>query len=290
MKVLSILLIVALLTGSCSCSPISNKTSNLERNLKEINAAIEAFAKLQNGTVKSDSYFEAEKKAVESLDHELMDQTSFTTFIRQPKGYDYLEETKAFNEKTHTVEFRATKQEKGVISYTQPIESLSEDRTTPYQWFVISEPGTSSYEPSGLLRMMAVPSKIISTNQEFIKTIKKETNGNLVKYTVTTSKAYAKYMREITHGVQENYIVREHRQLYWVDQTGLLVKCQSYDKSEWTIDGIEDTYTSEITMELTGYNYKNLILNEAVKPERADGEMDAKKQTRNGYEEIYEVL
>ena len=111
--------------------------------------------------------------------------------------------------------------------------------------------------------MMAEPSRMISTNQEFIKSIAKETKGNLIQYTITTSKAYSKYMREITHGVQENYTVREHQELYWVDKKGLLVKRQSFDKSEWTVDGIADTYTSEITVELTGYNYKNLILNGA---------------------------
>lgn len=263
MRVLSILLIAALLTGICSCSPHQNKTSSLERNLKEINNGIEAFSKLKNGTLKSDFYFDSEKKAVESLYNEITDQTFMTTFILQPKGYDYLEETKAFNEKTGMIEYSAAKQENGTLSHSQLIDSQSEDRTTTYQWYPVSEPGTSSYEPSGILRMMAVPSKMISTNQEFIKSIAKETKGNLIQYTIITSKSYAEYLHDITHGLQENYIVQEHWEIYWMDQTGLLVKRQSFDRSEWTVDGKSDTYTSEITVELTGYNYKNLILNGA---------------------------
>src|SRR5665648_541208 len=65
-------------------------------------------------------------------------------------------------------------------------------------------------------------------------------------------------MKEDAHSAEENYIVHEQREIYWINEEGLLIKRQSYGEFEWTIDGIADIYTFDTTVELTGYNYKKL--------------------------------
>jgi hypothetical protein len=254
-KLSAIILTVLILIGVCSCSIREKETDRIESNLKKINQAIEQFSELKNGTLEVNSSLKSENNAVESLNTGTTEGTSLLTFISNQKGYDFIEETSALNKKTGEIQYTSIKQVNGSLFYAQGVDSLSKERA--YVWQDTEKTNETSYEPNGALRMMAVPAKVVG-DREYIESVTREKNGSLIKYTVTTNNAYAKYLKEITHGVQENYIVHEHREIYLVNENGLLVKHQSYDESEWTIDGIADTYAMNVTAKLTGYNYKKL--------------------------------
>ncbi len=261
-KIFIIALAVFILTGIGSCGSQEGKIQDgesVESDLKKINEAIEQFSMLKNGTLETTFHFESENHAVESLNTEITLQNSLTTFVLQESGYDFLEETTAFNESTKEYRYSAVKQVNGFMYFSEMITSTSTERPKAYVWGEAREPNGTGYELNGTLTSMAVPSKLIN-NRKYIGSIARETDGLLIKYTVTTNNDYAKYLKEVTHGVQENYIVHEHRTIYWVNESGLLVKQQSYDESEWTIDGKADTYVTEMTVELTGYDLQTLDL------------------------------
>ncbi|MBN7772189.1 hypothetical protein [Clostridium aminobutyricum] len=258
-KLSAIVLAVVILLGISSCSMQEqgmNSTDSTEINLKQIRQGIGQFSKLKNGTLEVDAMMRSENHAVESLNNEMTKNTSLITFILNRKGYDFLEERNALNEQTGKSEYSATKQVQGRLSLAIPVEQSIAERTKPYEWEDISGTNRNHYEPNGALSMMAVPSKIVD-NEKYIASITKEKEGSLTKYTLTTSETFAKYAKEI-HREEENYTVREHREIYWINGDGLLIKRQIYEKFDWTMDGIEDTYSSNTTVELTGYNYKKL--------------------------------
>lgn len=105
--------------------------------------------------------------------------------------------------------------------------------------------------------MMAEPSMLLG-NEDYIEAITKEKDGSLTKYTLRTNDTFAKFAKEDVHRPEENFILIENRDIYWIDKDGLLVKHQNYNEFELTIDGIPDTYIADTTTELTSYNYRNL--------------------------------
>src|SRR5665648_272681 len=256
-KLYVIILAIAVLLGIYACSAQRPETSSVESNLKQINKGIAQFSELKNGTLEVDGSLIAQNNAVESINTANEENTSLTTFVLNQKGYDYIEEKNSLNEKTGEIQYSAAKQVQGTPYYALPVEPSAKERTKPYEWEGISELSRKLYEPNGALKMMAVPAKLVG-NEEYIKAITKEKNGSLIKYTLTTNDAYAKYMKEDAHSAEENYIVHEQREIYWINEEGLLIKRQSYGEFEWTIDGIADIYTFDTTVELTGYNYKKL--------------------------------
>ena len=225
--------------------------------MKQINKGIEQFSKLKNGTLEITGSMKAEKNAVKSMNNEFADNTSLTTFVLNQKGYNYIQETNSLNEKTGEIQSSAVKQINGTLFFAQPVDSLTKERKEPYEWQDTSETRGTSYNPNGALKMMAVSEKLLS-NEKYIEAITKEKSGAFLKYTLTTNDAYKKYLKEDTHSAKENFIIHEHREIYWVNEDGLLIKRQSYGEFEWTIDGIADTYISDLTLELSGYNYKKL--------------------------------
>lgn len=257
-KLSAIILAVVLVLGMCSCNEHVSETNSIESNLKQINKGIAKFSELKNGTVEVNSSLRAEKNAVESLDTSNTENTSLTTFILNQKGYDYIDERAFLNEKTREAQYSAAKQVHGTTFHALPVDPFTIERIKPYEWQNTSEISRISYEPNATLKMMSVPAKLLG-NEEYIETVTKEKNGSFMKYTVTTNDTYAKYMKEDVHSAEENYIVNVHREIYWINKDDLLIKHQSYDEIELTIDGIADRYILEVTVELTGYNYKKLI-------------------------------
>lgn len=250
-------LVVVILLGGSGCGVQEQETNSIENNLKQINEGIDKFSKLKNGTLEVIWFMKSANNAVESMDLGSSKNTSLVTFILNHKGYDYIEETSNFNEKTGEFKYSATKQVQGKLFSTLPIEQSTKKRIKSYDWVDSSQNDYNQYEPNGSLKMMVVPAKWLS-NEEYIEAITKEKDGLLTKYTVTTNDAFAKNAKENYHSTEESYTVIEHREIYWINEDGLLVKHQMYDEFEWTIDGIADTYFADITVELTGYNYKNL--------------------------------
>ena len=253
-KLTAIILAVLVLLGISACNLQAQQASSIEGNLKEINKAMEQFSKLKNGSIEVVGTMKSENNAVESLDNGNTENTSLTTFVLNPNGYDYLEETNSLNKETGEIQCMAIKQVHGTLYQAQPAEPSTNERTICYEW---ENTGQTSFKPSGVLSMMAVPAKVLS-NEKYIKSIIKEKNCSLVKYTLITNGAYAKHMKEDTHSPEENYIVHEHRDIYWVNADGLLIKHENYDEMDYTIDGIADTYIMDITAELTGCNYTKL--------------------------------
>lgn len=254
-KFLLVSVLLILVLGISGCSIQEKGTNNIESNLKEINKGIKQFSNLKNGTLEVESSMKSVNNAVEAM--ESTKNTSTLTFILKPKGYDFIEETKVLNEKTGQTQYSATKQVHGKLFLGVLIEQSTKEKTKSYEWQDISEGNKKHYKPNGSLNMMVVPAKWLS-NEGYIEAITKEKDGLLIKYTVTTNDAYAKYAKENYHSKEESYTVIEHRETYWMDKNGLLTKHQMYDEIEWTIDGVADTYISDITVELTGSNDKDL--------------------------------
>lgn len=254
-KVSAIILTIAVLLGLCACSVQEQAISSIESNLKQINKGIEQFSELKNGTLEVVSSFKVKNNAVNSLNTENMENTSLVTFVLNRKGYDFIEETTSLNKKTGETQYSAIKQVHGALFYSLPVKPSVNVRVTPYEW----EDQTSGthYEPNDTLKMMLVPDQFLS-NEKYVAAVTKEKNGSLVKYTVTTNEEYAKYMKDSVHSAEENYIVHEHSEIYWVNKYGLLIKYKSHEEFEWTINSISDTYVSDITVGLTGYNYNKL--------------------------------
>ncbi|MHC1723563.1 MAG: hypothetical protein AB9836_10205 [Aminipila sp.] len=256
--IIAIGLVVAILLGGSGCCVQEQETNSIKNNLKQINKGIGEFSKIKNGKLEVIYWMKSENNAVESMDLESSSKnTSMVTFILNHKGYDYIEETSNFNKKTGKFHYFATKQVQGKIFSTVPIEQSTKKRIKSYEWADSSSDNYNHYEPNASLKMMVAPAKWLS-NEEYIESITKEKDGLLTKYTVTTNNAFAKYAKENYHSPEESYTVIEHREIYWVNKDGLLVKHQMYDEFEWTIDGIKDTYYADITVKLTGCNLKNL--------------------------------
>ncbi|WP_312355240.1 hypothetical protein [Aminipila sp.] len=252
-----LIMILAVVTLFCAsgCSVPEQETNSFDINLEQINKGIERFSKLKNGTLEVNGSLKAANNAVESWDTGYSGGTARVTFISKPRGYDFIEEVKSFNEKTGKFQYSATKQAEGELFFAVPIEQLTEKRERNYEWENISK-NHSQYEPNAALKMMAAPTKPLS-NKEYIESIIKEKDGEFTKYTLTASEGFATYAKEF-HSAEENYIVNDHREIYWINKEGLLIKHGSYEEAQWTIDGITDTYISDITVELTGFNYKKL--------------------------------
>lgn len=246
-------LLILVLLGINGCSMQHKSINNIESNLKEINKGFEQFSELKNGTLQVNTSVKSANNAVEAM--EQTKNTTILTFTLNSKGYEFIEKTTVLNEKTGQIQHSATKQIQGKLFLGEPFEQSTKDKVKSYEWHDISE-GKRQYEPNGALKMMTSLAKWLS-NKEYIEAITKEKDGLLTKYTVTTNDAFAKYARE-SHRSQENYTVIEHREIYWIDNNGLLVKHQMYDEIEWTIDGVADTYTLYTTVELTGSNDKDL--------------------------------
>ena len=256
-KLSALILTVVVLLGMSSCSVQEKDTSSIESNLEQINKGIEHFSKLKNGTIEVVGSMKAKKRALKSMDSGNTENTSLTTFVLNQQGYDFIEEMKSLNKDTGEIQYTAIKQVKGILFMAQPIESSTKVRTKPYEWEDTGEANQTNYKPNGALRMMAVQAKLFR-NGEYIKSITREMEGSLAKYTLITNNAYARHMKEDTHSVEENYILHEHYDVYWVNEDGLLIKHQTHEEFDYTIDDITDTYTLDITAELTDYNDKKL--------------------------------
>lgn len=256
-KLFAIILAATVLLGICACSGQESETGNIESNLEQINKGIEQFSKLKNGTLKVYGSLAARNNAVESLNNADTENTSLITFVQNQKGYDFIEEVISIKEKNGETQYSAIKQVQGTLFIALPGDSSTAERINPYEWNDAGDSSQISYEPNGTLKMMAVPAKLLE-HEEYIETVTKEKDGASEKYTVKTNEAYAKYMKEDAHSAEENFILHEHRESYWINEDGLLSKHQIYDAFEWTVDGISDTYILDLTVELTGCNYKKL--------------------------------
>lgn len=256
-KVSAIILTIAVLLGLCACSVQKREASSIESNLKQINKGIEQFSELKNGTLEVVSSFKVKNNAVNSLNTNNIENASLVTFVLNRKGYDFIKETYSENKKTGGTQYSAIKQVHGSLFYNLPVKPSANERVNPYEWEDIDRTSGIYYEPNDTLKMMLVPAQFLS-NEKYVATVTKEKNGSLVKYTVSTNDEYSKDMREIAHSAEENYIVHERSDIYWVNKYGLLIMHKSYEEFEWTINGISDTYVSDITVELTGYNYNKL--------------------------------
>lgn len=261
-KKLSIIILLAVIlsvTSGCGpqgAEPAGQESAGIESGIAAINRGAERFSELKNGTLEATAAISSKNKAVESMG--TGESNSLTTFILRSKGYDFIQETNAKNEETGEISYHAIKQVDGNVFYSFAVEPAQAEGEKSYEWTDHDgEDGEPSYGPNGALKMMTGPFKLLS-DVKYIKSITREENGSFEKYTVTASDAYAEYMKETAYSQKENYIVHEHREVYWIDQNGLLIKCQIREEFEWTIDGIADTYLSDITVELTGYNDKKL--------------------------------
>lgn len=261
-KKLSIIVLLAVIlsvTSGCGpqgAEPSGQESVGIESGIAAINRGAERFSELKNGTLEATAAISSENNALEAMN--TGESGSLTTFISRSKGYDFIQETNAKNEGTREISYSAVKQVSGDLFYSFVVEPTQAEREQPYEWNnPDGEGGEPSYGPNGTLKMMTGPFKLLS-DVRYIKSITREETDSFEKYTVTASDAYAEYMKVTAHSQKENYIVHEHREVYWIDQSGLLTKSQIREEFEWTIDGITDTYVSDITVELTGYNYKKL--------------------------------
>ncbi|QHI73503.1 hypothetical protein [Aminipila terrae] len=245
-----------LLVGS-SCGAQTPANDSIEKNLKEILNGFDEFAKLKNGTLQTNFSMTAEKNAVKTLDGGNISNLSITTFILNGNGYDYIEERKDFDEESGKYGYSATKQVKGKQFFAFPIQKSKKEKLKSYKWEDISDINHKYYEPNGILRMMAVRPKVLC-NLEYIADITKEKKGEFTKYILTPNAKFTKYLKENVYRPEDNYNELEHREIYWIDEDGLLIKHQTYGKCEYTIDGIPDTYVSDMITELTDYNDKKL--------------------------------
>lgn len=256
-KLSIIMLIAVILSGTSGCVPQEEPPPSIvERGVAAINQGAERFSKLENGTLEATASISSENNALEAMN--TGESSSLTAFISRSKGYDFIQETNAKNEEAGEISYSAVKQMNGDLFYSFVVEPTQAERKTPYEWSNPDEEGgEQSYAPNGAMKMMTGPFKLLS-DAKYIESFEGGKSGSYEKYIVTVSDAYAEYMKEIGHSQKENYTVHEHREVYWIDQNGLLTKCQIREEFEWTIDGITDTYVSDITVELTGYNYKKL--------------------------------
>lgn len=269
-----ILLTITILFGLSACNVQKPETNSVESNLKQINQGIKQFSELKNGTLEVSASIKAEKNAVKSLITDDTVNTLLTTFVSNRKGYDYIQEASSLNKTTKEIQYSASKQVHGAMFYSFAIDPSAKERTEPYEWEDIDGTSGTNYKPDGALQMIAQPSKLLS-NKRYIGAITREKTGSFLKYTVTANSAYSEYIKDVAHSQKENYVVREHREIYWIDADGLLIKSQVYDDLDWTIDGIADHYISDTTVTLTGFDYKKLKeIGEELPPMiRFDGEL-----------------
>lgn len=271
----AIIILVLIVGSGCSLqSGLKAEGDDLGTKLHEVHNGAKRFSKLRNGTIEINSTMKTEDNSSTPLVNGSTEGTSLVTFISKPKGYDYLEEKKDIDDNTGKVEYSANK----VVSdhfYISFHDEEGVDQIKPYDWQDFSKDDQHYYEP-GIFVSMTGQGKLLK-NREYINTITKEEDGHLTKYTLTTNDTYADYVKKV-HAPEENYMVLKHVDIYWINKDGLLVKQRTIDKMKWTLQGEEDTYILDMTMKLTGHNYKNLktIGNELLPMIMFDGKLYVK--------------
>ena len=253
-----ITLAAVVLLGACACGAGTIKTGDdVGGGLERISKGMEQFSALKNGTLEMKSSLKSKSGAVESLDNGGAEGTTRTIFVRNPRGYDYIEETAFPDMKTGKTFYSAIKQVQGILYHSSSDDPVDEGRAGPYEWLELEEKDGDGYNPSAALKMMMSPGRLIR-EKEYVKSIAEERDGALKKFTVTANEKYAKYMKEQAHSLGEDYTVHEHRETYWIDENGLLIRFRNFDKFDQTIGGVPDAYTLDFAAELTGYNDKEL--------------------------------